>query len=174
MWYWSVAILFWQLSIDHIVNGQCKRCGFAKTCLRHPSLPFDSLPCPTRTICRRLRKLGQSRDNQTKKGWPYSTSMGLCPTRASCAREPRYEVKWQCKQIKNIIIYSLLMFLRLLFVLFKKKTVTYKKIFWNACILGSFIFSASWNMKKENLCSIFIFFKWKIQIDNWFSIFIFL
>ena len=25
MWYWSVAILFWQLSIDHIVNVQYKR-----------------------------------------------------------------------------------------------------------------------------------------------------
>ena len=57
MWYWSVAILFWQLSIDHIVNGQYKRCGFAKTCLRHPSLPFDSLPYPTRTICRRVRSV---------------------------------------------------------------------------------------------------------------------
>ena len=45
-WYWSVAILFWQLSIDHIVNVQYKRCGFAKTRLRHPSLPFDSLPHP--------------------------------------------------------------------------------------------------------------------------------
>ena len=35
--------------------------------LRHPSLPFDSLPYPTRTIRRRLgtyvRTLGQSRDN---------------------------------------------------------------------------------------------------------------
>ena len=47
MWYWSVAILFWQLSIDYIVNGQCKRCGFVKTRLRHPSLPLDSLPYPT-------------------------------------------------------------------------------------------------------------------------------
>ena len=55
MGYWSVAILFWQLSIDHIVNVQCKRCGLAKTRLRHPSLPFDSLPYPTRTICRRVR-----------------------------------------------------------------------------------------------------------------------
>ena len=89
MWYWLVAILFWQLLIDHIVNGQCKRCGFAKTRLRHPSLPFDSLPYPTRTICRRVRTyvrtLGQSRDNQTKRGWPYSMSMGLCLR----AREPR-------------------------------------------------------------------------------------
>ena len=32
-----------------------KRCGLAKTRLRHPSLPFDSLPYPTRTICRRVR-----------------------------------------------------------------------------------------------------------------------
>ena len=55
MGYWSVAILFWQLSIDHIVNVQCKRCGLGKTRLRHPSLPFDSLPYPTRTICRRVR-----------------------------------------------------------------------------------------------------------------------
>ena len=55
MRYWSVAILFWQLSIDHIVNVQCKRCGLGKTLLRHPSLPFDSLPYPTRTIRRRVR-----------------------------------------------------------------------------------------------------------------------
>ena len=46
---------------------------------RHPSLPFDSLPYPTRTICRRVRTLGQSRDNQTKRGWPYSISMGSVP-----------------------------------------------------------------------------------------------
>ena len=57
MWYWSVAILFWQLFIDHIVKVQYKRCGFAKTRLRHPSLPFDSLPYPTRTICRRVRSV---------------------------------------------------------------------------------------------------------------------
>ena len=93
IWYWSVAILFWQLSIDHIVNVQYKRCGFAKTRLRHPSLPFDSLPYPTLTICRRVRTLGKSRDNQTKKGWPYSMSMGLCPTRASSEWEPRYNTR---------------------------------------------------------------------------------
>ena len=59
MGYWSVAILFLQLSIDHIVNVQCKRCGFTKTRLRHPSLPFDSIPYPTRTItiCRRVHGL---------------------------------------------------------------------------------------------------------------------
>ena len=53
--YWSVAILFWQLSIDHIVNVLYERCGLTKTRLRHPSLPFDSLPYPTRAICRRVR-----------------------------------------------------------------------------------------------------------------------
>ena len=41
---------------------------------------FESLPYSTRTICRRVRTLGQSRDNQTKRGWPYSMSM-----------EPRYK-----------------------------------------------------------------------------------
>ena len=48
---WSVAILFWQLSIDHIVNV-LYICGLAKTRLSHPSLPFDSLSYPTRTIMR--------------------------------------------------------------------------------------------------------------------------
>ena len=36
---------------------QYKRCGFEKTRLRHPFLPFDSLPYPTRTICRRVRSV---------------------------------------------------------------------------------------------------------------------
>ena len=57
MWYWSVAILFWQLSSDHVVNVQYKRCtcGFARTRVRHPSAPFDSLPYPTRIICIRVK-----------------------------------------------------------------------------------------------------------------------
>ena len=90
MGYWSVAILFWQVSIDHIVNVLYKRCVLAKTRLRHPSLPFDSFPYPIRTICRRVCTLGQSRDNQTKGGWPYSMSVGLCPTRAKRSWEPRF------------------------------------------------------------------------------------
>ena len=57
MGYWSVAILFWQLSIDHIVNVLYKRCGLAKTLLGHPSLPFDSLPHPTCTICTYIRSV---------------------------------------------------------------------------------------------------------------------
>ena len=55
MGYWSVAILFWQLSIDHIVSVIYKRWGLSKTRLRHPSLPFGSLPYPTHTIGRRVR-----------------------------------------------------------------------------------------------------------------------
>ena len=67
MWYWSVAILFWQLSIDHFVNVQYTRCGLAKTCLRHPPLPFDSLPYPTLAICRRLRTYVRSVNLVTTK-----------------------------------------------------------------------------------------------------------
>ena len=115
MWYWSVAILFWQLSIDYIVNNQCKRCGFTKTRLRHPSLPFDSLPYPTRTICRRVRMyvrtLNQSLDNQTKRAWPYSMSMGLCPTRAS-----RYQPSWVFPQKET-------------------KSITYTKGYWVSVIM---------------------------------------
>ena len=49
-----MAILFEQLLTDRIVNVQYKRCGLPKTRLIHPSLPFDSLPYPTRIICRRI------------------------------------------------------------------------------------------------------------------------
>ena len=51
----------------HIVNVEYKRCGFAKTRLRHPSLPFDSLPYPTRTICRRVRTYVRSVNHVTTK-----------------------------------------------------------------------------------------------------------
>ena len=67
MWFWSVAILSWQLSIDHFVNVQYTRCGLAKTCLRHPSLPFDSLPYPTLTICRCVRTYVRSVNHLTTK-----------------------------------------------------------------------------------------------------------
>ena len=58
------AYPIWLLSIDHIVNGQYKRYGFVKTHLSHPSLPFDSLPYPTRTICRRVRTYARSVTSQ--------------------------------------------------------------------------------------------------------------
>ena len=85
-----------QLSIDHIMNGQYKRCGFVKTRLRHPSLPFDSLPYPTRAICRRIRTYVRSVSHVTIKRkevvhilWVW----GSVP-RALRAREPRYQDWW--------------------------------------------------------------------------------
>ena len=65
MGYWSVAIV----AIDRIVNVLNKRCGLAKTRLRHPSLPFDSLPYPTRTICRRtyVRSFNHVKTMTTKR-----------------------------------------------------------------------------------------------------------
>ena len=87
MWYWSVAILFWQLSIDHIVNVLCKREGLAKTRLRHPSLPFESLPYPTRTIRRRARTYARSITWQpNEKRLTIFYEYGALKR----AREPRY------------------------------------------------------------------------------------
>ena len=42
-------------------------CGLAQTRLRHPSLPFVSLPYPTRTICRRVRTYVRSVNHVTTK-----------------------------------------------------------------------------------------------------------
>ena len=55
-----------------------------------PFLLIVSPTLPVQSVDAYVRTLGQSRDNQAKRGWPYSMSMGLCPTRASRAREPRY------------------------------------------------------------------------------------
>ena len=55
-----------------------------------PSLLIVSPTLPVQSVDAYGRTLGQSRDNQTKIGWPYSMSMGLCPTRASSSREPRF------------------------------------------------------------------------------------
>ena len=99
MWYWSVATLFRQLSTILWMSN------IKDTCQDTPEtpLPFDSLPYPTRTICRRLhiRMLSQSRDNQTKRGWPYSMGMGLCPKCASRLWEPRYNSKWWRKLMRR-------------------------------------------------------------------------
>ena len=94
MWYWSLAIPFWQLSIDHFVNVLYTRCALAKTRLRHPSLSFDSLRYPTLTICRRVRMLSQSCDNQTKRSWPYSMSMGLHYNRKWGLPKTVYQDNW--------------------------------------------------------------------------------
>ena len=57
------------LTADNWQFCECSitRCGLAKNRLRHPSLPFDSLSYPTLTIRRRVRTLGQSRENQLKE-----------------------------------------------------------------------------------------------------------
>ena len=77
--------------------------ALAKTHLRHPSLPFDSLPYPNHTICRpvHVHMLGQSRDNQMKRGWPYSMGTGLCPKHTSRLWEPRYNSKWWRKLMRR-------------------------------------------------------------------------
>ena len=54
-----------------------------------PFLLIVSPTLPVQSVDAYVRTLGQSRDNQTKRDWPYSMSMGLFPTRASRAREPR-------------------------------------------------------------------------------------
>ena len=45
MWYWFVAILFWQLSIDHIVNVQGKHAWDTPPFLLivSPTLPVQSV-----------------------------------------------------------------------------------------------------------------------------------
>ena len=43
-------------------------CGLGNTRLRHPSLPFNSLPYPTRTIRRRARTYVRSVNHVTTKG----------------------------------------------------------------------------------------------------------
>ena len=55
-----------------------------------PFLLIVSPTLPVQSVDAYVRTLGQSRDNQMKRGWPYSMSMGLCPTRASRTREPGY------------------------------------------------------------------------------------
>ena len=55
-----------------------------------PFLLIVSPTPPVQSVDAYVRTLGQSLDNQTKRGWPYSMSMGLCPTRASRARECGY------------------------------------------------------------------------------------
>ena len=87
MGYWSVAILFWQLSIDHIVNvlkSYIKDVDLPRHAwdtppfllIVSPTPPVQSVDAYVRMYVRTyVRTLGQSRDNQTKSGWPYSMSM---------------------------------------------------------------------------------------------------
>ena len=59
-----------------------------------PTPPIQSINAYVRT------SLGQSRDNQTKRGWPYSMSMGLCHTRASRVGAP---LLFTCILWENIV-----------------------------------------------------------------------
>ena len=69
------------------VNVQCKRCGLGKTRLRHPFLPFESLPYPTRTIRRRARTYARSITWQpNEKRLTIFYEYGALKR----AREPRY------------------------------------------------------------------------------------
>ena len=99
-----VTSMSWHMSprYGHGISGQCISCfdSCQLTILwmsysikdvdlpRHAwdTPPFLLITSPTPPI----QSLGQSRDNQTKRGWPYPLSMGLCPTRASRALEPRW------------------------------------------------------------------------------------
>ena len=103
MGYWSVATLFWQLSIDHIVNVLYKIWGLAKTRLRHPSLPFDSLPYPTRTICRRVRTYARSVTWQPneKRLTIFHEYGALSDARFARAGAPLLSIGWSKSKIQN-------------------------------------------------------------------------
>ena len=58
-----------------------------------PFLLIVSPTSPVQSVDEFLRTLGQSCDNETKRGWPYSMSMGLCPARA----KPHY--KWVQRRV---------------------------------------------------------------------------
>ena len=80
MWYWSVDILFWQLSIDHIMILWMSTVKDVDLPRHAWDTPFLLIVCPTlpvQPVDEYVRTLGQLRDNQTKRGWPYSMSMGL-------------------------------------------------------------------------------------------------
>ena len=57
-----------------------------------PFLLIVSPTLPVQSVDEYVCTLGQSRDNQTKRCWPYSISMGLVTTRALRAWEPHYKI----------------------------------------------------------------------------------
>ena len=70
-----------------------------------PFLLIVSPTPPVQSVDAYVRTLGQSRDNQTKRGWPYSTSMGLCPTLASCCVGAPLEDDTVCRRFRNTTFY---------------------------------------------------------------------
>ena len=63
-----------------------------------PFLLMVSPTPPVQSVDAYVRTLGQSCDNQMKRGWPFSIRMGLCHTRGSRAWEPRYNVSDPVKE----------------------------------------------------------------------------
>ena len=90
------------------MNVECKRCGLGKTRLRHPSLPFDSLPYPTRTIRRRVRSF----NHVTTKGKEVENNLwvwGSVP-RALGARGSPAITNYKCMVavFQNFLVQKLL------------------------------------------------------------------
>ena len=56
-----------------------------------PFLLIVSPTLPVQSVDAYVCTLGQSRDNQKKRGWPCSMSMGLCPPRASREGAPLWK-----------------------------------------------------------------------------------
>ena len=109
---WGIVILvsgYPVLSIDHIVNGQYKRYGFAKTHLRHPSLPFDSLPYPTCTICRRVRTYVRSVSHVTTKRKEVDHILwvwGSVPRALRARGSPAIKIQLKKNQHTDAILYN--------------------------------------------------------------------
>ena len=78
------------------MNVQCKRCGLGKTRLRHPSLPFNSPPYPTRTIRRRVRSV----NHVTTKGKEVDHNLwvwGSVPRARSARGSPAKKICFSSK-----------------------------------------------------------------------------
>ena len=86
-------------------------CGLAKTRLRHPSLPFDSLSYPTHTICRRVRTYVRSVNHVTTKRkevdhipWVWGSVPRALRARGSPAINAQHSISLKKKQIFIIVV----------------------------------------------------------------------
>ena len=95
MWYWSVAILFWHLSIDHIVNVQYKRHLPRHTWDTPPFLLIVSPTPPVQFVdaCTYIRSVNHM---TTKRKEVDHILLVWCsvPSIALCLWEPGYNSKW--------------------------------------------------------------------------------
>ena len=95
MWYWSVAILFWHLSIDHIVNVQYKRHLPRHTWDTPPFLLIVSPTPPVQFVdaCTYIRSVNHMTTKRKEVDhilWVW----GSVPSIASRLWEPDYNSKW--------------------------------------------------------------------------------